>query len=193
MTTGVVATDDATTNDSAITNTDTVLSLSAKSSTGQDPFEINTHEEAPLGSGFWNSRIRITGVKIVDPVAVYWNAGFTYNWERQDVPITITDMETGEESVIYVDIETANLIEVGGGFASAINSRLSVNTGVSISFSGSLRSNGQKVANSAFTAASLRLGIVWLTDNRQPVDLGLSIGLTVDSPDFGLEYRMIFK
>jgi len=170
-----------------------VLSLSAKSSTGDDPFEINTHEEAPLGSGFWNSRIGITGVKIVDPVAVYWNAGYTRNWERQNVPITITDMETGETSTIFVDIEPASLIEVGGGFAYAINSRLSVNTGVSISFSGASRSNGEKVANSAFTAASLRLGIVWLTDNRQPVDLGLSIGLTDDSPDFSLEFRKSFK
>lgn len=170
-----------------------VISFSAKSSTGDDPFEINNHEEAPLGSGFWNSRIGITGVKIVDPVAVYWNAGLTHNWERQNVPITITDMETGDQSIIYVDIEPANLLEAGGGFAYAINSRLSVNTGVSISWSGSSRSDGQRVANSAFTAASLRLGVVWLTDNRQPVDLGLSIGLTDDSPDFSLEFRKSFR
>jgi len=170
-----------------------ILNIGGKAATGNDPFEINIHEEAPLGNGFWDGKVGLTGVKIVDPVAVYWNAGYTVNFERYDIPITITDITTGEQTVVYVDIKPSNLVEAGGGFAYAINSRLSVNTGVSISWSGSSLSDGQKVANSAFTAASLRMGVVWLTDGGQPVDLGLSIGLTDDSPDFALEYRRSFK
>ena len=170
-----------------------VASINVKSTTGQDPFEINIKKSVPLGSGFWNTKVGITSVKISDPAAVFWNAGYTVNWERHDIPITVTDMQTGEESILYLDIKPANLVEMGGGFAYAINPRLSVNTGVSISWSGSCLSEGKKVPNSAFTTATLRLGAVWLTDNNLPVDIGLGIGLTDDSPDFSLDFRHNFK
>lgn len=170
-----------------------VMSLGVKSRTGKDPFEVNLHEDAPLGSGFWSSRLGLTGVKIVDPAAVYWSVGYTINLQRRNVPIIVTDLQTGQPTTIYVDIKPANLIEAGGGFAYAINPRLSVNTGVTICWSGATKSQGINVPNSAFTTATLRLGAVWLTDKRQPIDLGLNIGLTDDSPDFSVEYRQSFK
>jgi hypothetical protein len=169
-----------------------VASTSVKSTTGDDPFEVDS-DSVPLGSGFWNTKIGITGVKIVDPAAVYWSAAYTINFQRNDIPITVTDSQTGEQSIIFVDVKPANMIEIGGGFAYAINNRLSVNTGLTIGWSGSSTSNGRKVANSAFTTGTLRLGAVWLTDHNKPVDLGLSIGLTEDSPDFSLEFRKSFK
>jgi len=166
-----------------------VVSASVKSRTGEDPFEIDSLESAPLGSGFWYTKVGLTGVKIADPAAVFWNFGYTVNLERKDIPITVTDNNTGEESIVLFDIKPADIIEAGGGFAYAINSRLSINTSISISWSGSSKSNGEFVPNSAFTTGMLRLGVVWVTDNKMPVDLGFSIGLTDDSPDFVMEYR----
>lgn len=170
-----------------------VMNLGLKSNTGADAFATNAQKRPPLGSGFWNTKLGVTGVKITEPAAVFWNAGYTVNWTRHHIPVTVSNAEDGSTSIVYVDIKPAKAIDVGGGFAYAINPQLSINTGVSISWNGAAHSNGKRVPNSIFTAASLRLGAVWLTQKRLPVDLGLNIGLTDDSPDFSLEFRQNYK
>ncbi len=170
-----------------------VMNLGLKSNTGADAFATSAQKRPPLGSGFWNTKLGVTGVKISEPAAVFWSAGYTVNWARHQIPVTITNAQDGSTSIVYVDIKPAKSIDVGGGFAYAINPKLSINTGVSISWNGAAHSNGKRVPNSIFTAASLRLGAVWLTEKRLPVDLGLNIGLTDDSPDFSLEFRQNYK
>lgn len=170
-----------------------VVNAGVKSATGKDSFEINQREDVPLGTGFWSLKAGITGVKIADPAAVYWSLGYTYNFKRERVPIIVVDPQTGDEETLFVDIKPGNSVELGGGFAYAVNSQLSLNTGLSISFSQSTDTNGDTVANTAITSASLRMGVVWLTENRRPIDLGLSIGLTDDSPDFSLEFRQNYQ
>ncbi len=169
-----------------------IVSAGVKTATGKDIFEIDTNEEVPLGSGFWSSKFGITGMKIADPAAIYWNAGFTYNWLRENIRIVSTDQTTGDTVVSYVNIKPGNTIDFGGGVAYALNPKLSLNMGVSASFSGSTTSNDRRVPNTAVTSATLRLGAVWVGEVL-PVDLSLGIGLTEDSPDFTLEFRQNYR
>ncbi|MHB9133160.1 MAG: outer membrane protein [Armatimonadota bacterium] len=164
-----------------------------KTATGQDLFEIDSDEDVPLGTGFWSSKVGISGVVVSDPAAIFWNVGFTYNWLRKDIRIVSTDPVSGDVTVSYVDVKPGNTIDFGGGFAYALNPRFSINTGVNISMNSATTSNGRELANTTITSATLRMGVVWLTDRQRPIDLSMSIGLTDDSPDFTLEFRQNYK
>jgi hypothetical protein len=165
-----------------------VALLQVKSATGRDLFSINRDEDVPLGTGFWSTKTGISGVKISDPAAVYWSFNYTHNWLRENIRVVSEDSETGEQIVSYIDIKPGNTIDFGGGVAYALNPKLSLSAGMSVSFNGSTTANEKDLANTSLTSAALRLGAVWL-ENRVPVDLSVSIGLTDDSPDFTLEWR----
>jgi len=170
-----------------------IANVSVKSATGKDIFSIDPDTDVPLGTGFWSTRVGVTGINIADPGAVFWNVGYTYNWLRTDIRVVTEDAQTGDQFVSYVDIKPGNTFDVGAGYAYAINPRMSVNTGLSISFNGPTRSNGRELANTRLTSAALRLGAVWLTERKFPVDLAVSIGLTDDSPDFTVDWRHSYK
>jgi hypothetical protein len=170
-----------------------IANASVKSATGKDIFSIDPDSEIAIGTGFWSTRVGITGVNISDPGAVFWSAGYTYNWLRTNIRVVSEDAQTGDLLVNYVDIKPGNTFDIGAGFAYAINPRMSVNTGMSISFNGPTKSNGRELANTRLTSAALRLGAVWLTEKKFPVDLAVSIGLTDDSPDFTVDWRQSYK
>lgn len=176
-----------------------IVNLGVKSATGTDIFSIDTEDELPIGSGFWATKIGISGVKVSDPAALFWNLGYTYNWERDSIRIVKEDATTGDPIVNYVDIKPGDTIDIGGGLAYALNPRLSVNTGVTISFNGSTDSQQsgtgewKRVSNTSITSATLRFGAVWLPDYWLPVDVAVGMGLTDDSPDFTIEWRQNFK
>ncbi len=170
-----------------------IANMTVKSATGRDIFSIDPKTEIALGTGFWSTRMGVTGVQISDPGAIFWNVGYTYNWLRRNIRVVSTDAQTGDQIVNYVDIKPGNSADVGAGFAYAINPRLSVNTGMSISFNSATRSNGRKLVNTTLTSAALRFGTVWLTDRRWPVDVAVSIGLTDDSPDFTVDWRQSYR
>lgn len=168
-------------------------SLTVKSATGKDLFSIDPNTDVPLGTGFWSTRAGVTGVNISDPGAVFWSVGYTQNWLRKNIRVVTTDQDSGDQIVNFVNVKPGNTMDIGAGFAYAINQRLSVNTGMSVSYTSSTASNGHKLANTALTSAALRFGAVWLTEKRWPLDLSVSIGLTDDSPDFTVEWRQSYK
>lgn len=171
-----------------------IASVGVKAATGSDIFSINPDTETPIGTGFWSSKFSLTGVVISDPAAIFWNLGYTYNWKRMNIRVVPKDAQTGEDlTPVYVDVKPGNTIDFGGGVAYALNPRLSMNTGVSFSINGSTTSNDIKLANTAITSASLRMGMIWLRSNNQPIDIAVSIGLTEDSPDYTLELRQNWK
>ncbi|MHB9023379.1 MAG: transporter [Armatimonadota bacterium] len=170
-----------------------IASLQLKAATGRDIFEIDPNEEVPLGTGFWSTKVGLNGVKISDPAAVYWNFGYAYNWMRKNIRVVSTDPQTGDPVVSYVDIKPGNTFEFGGGIAYALNPKLSLNTGLTVSVNESTTANGNDLANTALVSASLRFGVVFVTGHKTPIDIGVSVGLTDDSPDFTLEMRRTFR
>lgn len=170
-----------------------IANIQVKTATGKDIFSINPKTDVALGTGFWSTRVGLTGVNISDPGAVFWNAGYTYNWLRRNIRVVSTDAQTGDQIVSYVNIKPGNTFDVGAGYAYAINPRLSVNTGMSISFNSATQSNGRKLINTTLNSAALRFGTVWLTERHWPVDIAVSIGLTDDSPDFTVEWRQSYR
>ncbi|HEY3418442.1 MAG TPA: hypothetical protein VGM23_16320 [Armatimonadota bacterium] len=170
-----------------------IASLQVKSATGRDLFSIDPDTDVPLGTGFWSTNFSLNGVKISDPAALFWNIGFSYNWLRKNIRVVSTDPQTGDPVVSYVDVKPGNTISFGGGIAYALNPNLSLNTGLSVSVNQSTTANGKDLANTALVSASLRFGMVVLTARQVPIDIGVSIGLTEDSPDFTLELRRTFK
>lgn len=170
-----------------------IASVGIKAATGRDIFAIDPTSEVAIGTGFWSSKFGLTGVTIADPAALFWSLGYTYNWERKNIRVVPKDSSGQALQPVYVNVKPGNTIDVGGGIAYALNPRLSVNSGITVSYNGSTMSNGISLANTAITSATLRLGMIWLKSTGQPIDLSVSIGLTTDSPDFTLEYRRTYK
>ncbi len=166
-----------------------VASAGVKTTTGKDAFAIDSQTEDPLGTGFMNTHAGLSGVKVSDPAALYWSFAYTYNWARRNIRVVTQDSTTGDDVISYVDVKPGNSVDLGGGVAYALNPRLSLNSGATISFGGATTSNDKKVVNTALTSGVLRVGAVWVTQRNHPIDIGLSLGLTDDAPDFTLDWR----
>lgn len=166
-----------------------IVSAGVKTATGRDLFSIDPTTQVPIGSGFWSSQFGLSGVKVCDPAAVYWNLNYTYNWLRQNIRVVSHNSQTNQAVVSYVDVKPGNTISIGGGVAYALNPKISLNTGLTVSFNGSTTNNGANVVNTAITTASYCLGVVWITDRQFPIDVTMNMGLTRDSPDFTLDIR----
>jgi hypothetical protein len=176
-----------------------VVSAGLKTASGRDQFNIDPDTQVPLGSGFMGTRFGVSSVRVIDPAALYWNASFTYNLQRRNVRIVTEEADTGDKVVNYVNLKPGNSIDIGGGMAYALNPQLSFNTGLAVSFTTATASQAidkpqwNKLANSAVTSATLRLGIVYANGGKRPLDLAVNMGLTDDSPDFTLECRQTYK
>ncbi|MEM3394136.1 MAG: transporter, partial [Candidatus Methanomethylicia archaeon] len=62
-------------------------------------------------------------------------------------------------------------------------------------FSTKSKVNGNKfsVANSTLNSASFKFGAAWALSNRVSLNIGISMGLTSDAPDYNLEIRIPYR
>jgi len=155
-------------------------------------------DRLPTGTGFYSIKGLLTGVRVSDPAALFWNVGYTRNLPRDNVTIYSTDIQTAELVSNTVKVSPGATLECGFGLAYALNPDLSLNTQFQQAFTQSTcikepEQGSAWVAGSTLNVATVRVGAVWATSPTSTTDLSVTYGLTEDAPDFVVEVRKIFS
>lgn len=190
----------------SISDKDVIASFRVRAPTGRNPFgvklinptansdpsttnsNLNIPEGLPTGNGVWSLIGNLSLIKTIDPLVVFGNIGATYNKSRHFADISPGDGTPGT-------IKLGDSVQVGAGFAFAVNDTTSFSLGTTIiaSRASEIRPEGQgwqSIAGSSGNAASLNLGVTHAFSKTQSINTSLSIGLTNDAPNYSVGVRI---
>jgi hypothetical protein len=172
-----------------------VASVRIKSRTGKDPFEVDRDDEIPTGSGFWGVRGILSAIKVMDPVVVFANLGYTHNISRT--------VQFKESTVGDIDFDPGDSVEWGLGFAYALSPEFSLNIQYahqlvfrssidSIQFPNDSVETGD-ITGTHQNIPSLRFGTVLAFERGRYLDFSVAIGLSEDAPDITVQLAVPFR
>jgi hypothetical protein len=152
-------------------------------------------EGTALGSGFWNLTGRVSMVKAFDPVILFGNVGYTYNFARDVTTIEINGepVEGGIRLIpkaVKTNIQPGDSLQFGVGFALAMNNQLSVSFGFSERYVMQTKREGEKITDSELNVAQFSTGFNLALGRRTSVDFSWNIGLTPDAPSFTVGFTV---
>lgn len=127
--------------------------------------------EPSIGSGFHALQGALTLAKRQDPLVFFGTASYTAVLERN---------HGGAQ------MQPGNSIGLKLGTILAASPRTSIRGAFEMSRSGRTKVDGANVPGSDATLATLQLGLATLLSRRILLDVQLNVGVTSDSPDFGL-------
>ncbi|MGV8898819.1 MAG: transporter [Burkholderiaceae bacterium] len=184
---------------------DWIASIRVKAPTGRDPFGIKLVTDAtnnnllvpsrqPTGNGVWSTSLGLSALKTYDPVVLFANIGYNYNFKR-----SFDDLSPTQDLVVPGQVQLGNSWSLGAGFALALNDKTSVSFSYSqsVQVASRLRAKGGtwlRQVGSESNSATFNTGLTrQFTKNLTMVGT-LSIGLTPDSPDFsvGIKFPYTF-
>jgi len=150
---------------------DTLLGLSWKSASGEDPYRLVSTDEPALGSGFETLGLSLTTMASADPAVLYAGLSGTYT---------------------LADTKGIGRVHPGESYGLNLGMALALNLDTSLSFNLQYRYTleteiaGQSIRGSDLTTASFGLGLSKRLNSRISFDFDLGVGLTRDSPDLQL-------
>ena len=150
---------------------DMVASMAVKSNTGRSPY----NNDIAMGTGHWATSLALVAAKSSDPAVIFSSMSYTYNFMR--------------------DVHDYGRIKPGDSFGYSLGTAiaLSYQTAINFSFDQSLttkmKRNGDIVPGTFQNSANFKTGFNWAWSERFSTDLGVSFGLTPDSPDFTVDLR----
>jgi len=175
--------------------------LRFKSRTGQDPFDVRTDcqtrcienvtgtglpLELPTGSGFYSLQPGLTWLLPSDPVVIFGNLSYMYNFERHNVS---ENLVVGKQFIGNVKVGNVADASIGVGFA--MNDKVSLSLGYDQSFIGVTREAGTKVPGSTkIWLGSLLVGGSYRINPKRTLNFTLGVGVTRDTPDVLMTVRM---
>lgn len=175
--------------------------LRFKSRTGQDPFDVRTDcqtrcienvtgtglpLELPTGSGFYSLQPGLTWLLPSDPVVIFGNLSYMYNFERHNVS---ENLVVGKQFIGNVKVGNVADASIGVGFA--MNDKVSLSLGYDQSFIGVTREAGTKVPGSTkIWLGSLLVGGSYRINPKRTLNFTLGVGVTRDTPDVLMTLRM---
>jgi len=174
-----------------------------KSDTGKHPYGI--HEKligdesdgfrvptsVPTGNGIWAASVGGSLVKTFDPVVLFFNIAYTYNFDE-----SFSDLNGDPEIKTPGRVDLGDIYLYGFGVALAMNERIAMNISFSQAISERTRikvKNGvwTKVVDSEGNAATLNLGGTFALSNRFSLVANVGDGLTPDAPDVSISIKLI--
>ena len=164
---------------------DITLNLKGKSTTGRDPFGLDTEEverreipkELPTGTGFYGLSGGFTLVKVHDPVVFF--GSFSYFWNiKRDVGGDFGEIDPGDS------------YEYSLGMATALSEKVSLSFSFQNTFTDSTKIEGTKLPDSELNSANLLIGINYRLSSRVSLFGSVGIGLTEDSSDYQLQFNV---
>ena len=186
---------------------DWVASVRVRTPTGQDPFGIKFIENAdasnnnllipsrqPTGNGVWSTSVGLSVLKTYDPVVIFANVGYNYNFKRH-----VSDLSSTQNTTAPGEVRLGNAWSLGAGFALALNERTSVSFSYSqsIQIASRLRGDGGpwvRQVGSESNSATFNAGLTRQFNKNLTMVGTLSVGLTPDAPNFsfGLKFPYTF-
>jgi hypothetical protein len=154
--------------------------------TGRSPYRTDATKNLATGSGTTAFTGGLNISKVIDPVALFGNANFTYSLEASH----LAQYRSGK---ILTAVKPGPSFGYGVGFAYSLSYDISVNFALqhSISWASSLRfDDGTKFRTSLQNSAVMNYGMGVRLSPTMTVNVTLGVGLTSDSPDFSLGVNM---
>ncbi len=154
--------------------------------TGRSPYRTDATKSLATGSGVTAFTGGLNISKVIDPVALFGNANFTYSLEASHL-----SQERGGRTL--VSVKPGPSFGYGVGFAYSLSYDISVNFALqhSISWPSTLRfDGGYKFKTTLQNAAVMNYGMGVRLSPQTTVNVTLGVGMTSDSPDFSLGVNM---
>jgi len=165
------------------------FTLSVVLPTGRSPYEVNPETELSTGDGVYSLGGGGSFSMQVDPVVVFWNASYTYNFDATGINHTVG------ENYVLEKVKTGNSWGVGAGLAYAMSYKVSVNTSINYSYTYSseyhYRNATSALKSGDDVSATFGLGFGWKVSNKTTLSLNLGYGLT--DTGFSLSVRVPFN
>ncbi|KGF82963.1 acetate kinase [Massilia sp. JS1662] len=180
--------------------------LRYKSRTGRDPFQVVTDCQTrcvgqnvtgtglplslPTGSGFRSLQPSLTWLLPSDPAVFFGSISYTRNFARRGVYRTVL---AGQREPLG-DIKAGDVLGFNLGMGLALNDRASLSFGYDHSAVDRTRQNGQVIPGSVrVQLGTLLVGASYRVDAHRTVNVSVGAGLTRDTPDVTLTFRMPFS
>jgi hypothetical protein len=150
---------------------DTLVNISWKSTSGEDPYSLGSNEELALGSGFESWGLGLTTVTVSDPVVFFSGISLTKNLSDRK---QIGKVDTGDSIGIQL------------GMIFAINLNTSLSYGFQLNSVSKTKIDYQNIPGSDLLTSMFTVGVSRILTNQVSMDVEIAIGLTRDSPDVQL-------
>ncbi|WP_456465108.1 transporter [Persephonella sp.] len=174
-----------------------ITNLTYKSKTGKSPFKLDDpKKDLPTGSGYESVKFGVSLVKSLDPVVVFGGMSYSYN-----IPTTVNRFICGgteTSGCAYLEkVYPGDTLSINFGFAYALSYNFSMNFQFAqdYTFHTKVLANGIKnqVINSTLNSALLKVGVGWALSSKSSLNMGVSLGLTTDAPDYVVEIRVPYR
>jgi hypothetical protein len=195
------------------TDLDWIASIRVKAPTGRHPFGIKLRDADPVdaepatannnlvipsrqptGNGVWNTSLGLSVLKTYDPVVLFGNIAYGYNFER-----SFSDLSSTEGTTTPGDVQMGSTWSLGAGFALALNEKMSVSFSYSqlLQKAARLRGSGGPWVRQAGTdvnSAMFNSGLTHQLSRNLSMVGTVSVGLSPDAPDFsvGIKFPYTF-
>ncbi len=183
------------------THPDIVASLRVKVPTGKNPFGIkleipdkdNTNlaipQSLPTGSGLYSAQMGVSVLRTYDPVILFGNASYTYNFAG-----SFKDISPVKDQVVPGKVWLGNALQLSGGMAIALNDRSAMSFALATAFSAATHTQAKgdmkgRVVGSPANAATFVVGGTYLLPSGWTWSGQLSLGLTPDAPNYVFSLR----
>ncbi len=157
---------------------DTVVGVSWKSKSGNDPYKQDSADVPSLGTGFETWGLSMTSMVTADPIVLFWGLSTTYT--------PGSDKKIGH-------------VSPGKSYGGNLGMALSLNLDTSLSFNygynytKETKVDRQKINGSDLTTSTFAIGLSRAESDFYAIDFDLTIGLTRDSPDFQFSVSFPFE
>ncbi len=188
-------------NDGGATSPYFVGSLRFKSRTGKDPFEVTTAKsllgfrsdfvqtELPTGSGFYSLQPALTVLYPADPAVFFGSVSYIHSFKRNNV---VRSTDEGPEEI--GSVAPAGIWGFNFGMGLALSEKASFSIGYDHSSVGKTEINGLTAPDAVrVQLGTLLLGYSYRLDAKRTINVSLGAGLTTDTPDVTLTFRMPFS
>lgn len=185
------------------TRPDIVVYIQVKSDTGKHPYGI--HEKAvgpaidnflvptsvPTGNGLWAATVGASLVKTFDPVVLFFNFGYTYNFQR-----SFNDLNSDPDIKVGGRVDLGDIYTYGFGVALAMNERIAMNLAFTQAISDKTRiktdgGSWGRLVDSEGNAATITMGGTFALSNRFSLVGSVGNGLTPDAPNVSVALKLI--
>lgn len=157
---------------------DTVVGISWKSTSGDDPYRLENADVPSLGSGFETWGVSITSMTTADPIVLFGGMSANYTPGRDK---KIGHVSPGESYGVNL------------GMALSLNLDTSLSFNYSYNYTLETEVNRQKINGSDLTTSTFAIGLSRAKSDFYAMDIDLTIGLTRDSPDFQFSVSFPFE
>ncbi len=164
--------------------------LALKTKTGKSPYDLeDPKKDLPTGSGYYAIRAGFNLTKTIDPVVIFGGLAYAYN---MDVDVNKLIEGKNLEKVYPGDNISLN---IGLAYALTYNFAMNYQLIQNYTLTTKTRIDGEvkDTPNSTLNSAVFRLGFGWIVSPNFSINVGISIGLTSDAPDYTLEFRFPYR